>query len=238
MNALSGKMVKIFFVVGTHTGIGKTIFSALLTRKLKAVYVKPVETGGKTPEDTTFVGKAGAYKSINIYHFQRPISPHIAGEFDLKKILRKIREIINTFSPKRPVVVESAGGLMTPLRANYTWLDFAKDLQKIEKTHVILVAGNYLGVLNHILLTFSALEKEGIEPIGFVLNSFERESHISQKLQEEAVKKLRFRFFGKKIGDYYLGKIPFMNGIEKKLIDGRKIKKADDIIHRLIGRIV
>ncbi len=228
----------MIFVVGTHTGIGKTIFSALLTRKLKAVYVKPVETGGRIPEDTTFVGKAGAYKSINIYHFRRPISPHIAGEFDLKKILRKIREIVVTFSPKRPVVVESAGGLMTPLRENYTWLDFAKDLQKIGETHVILVAGNYLGVLNHLLLTFSALEKEGVEPVGFVLNSFERESHISQKLQEKAVRKLQFKFFGRrKIGDFYLGKIPFVDEVEKKLIDGRKIKKADDIIDRLIERI-
>lgn len=278
---------KIIFVVGTHTGIGKTIFSALLAKELNAIYVKPVETGGDFPEDTTLVKRSGALMALNFYHFKNPVSPHIAGNFSVKVILKKIEKILKSesdfevgensevdggetgfggeksevekigiekgvkerkrknevqkeksgFGGRKILIVESAGGVMTPLRSDYTWLDFAQDLQKIEKTDVIVVAGNYLGVLNHIILTFNALERRGIKPLGFVLNSFERESHISQRLQEEGIKKLRFKFFGEKITNFYLGKIPFIPDIKRKLTSYKSIDEVGEVIKKVKIRI-
>jgi dethiobiotin synthetase len=67
--------------------------------------------------------------------------------------------------------VEGAGGWEVPLAANYRISDLAADL----KLPVILVAGNKLGALNHIILTVNAIRARGLTCAGIILNQLEDE---------------------------------------------------------------
>jgi dethiobiotin synthetase len=69
------------------------------------------------------------------------------------------------------VLVEGAGGWEVPLAANYRVSDLAADL----KLPVILVAGNKLGALNHIILTVNAIRAKRLICAGIILNQLEDE---------------------------------------------------------------
>ncbi len=66
----------------------------------------------------------------------------------------------------RPLVVETAGGLLVPLRRD--WLQI-EQLQ-VWQLPVLLVARSGLGTLNHTLLSLEALQRRAIAVLGLVLN--------------------------------------------------------------------
>ena len=67
------------------------------------------------------------------------------------------------------LVIEGAGGVLVPLNNEDTILD----LIKILETPVVIVTKNYLGSLNHTLLTVSALRNKNIPIIGLIFNGKE-----------------------------------------------------------------
>jgi dethiobiotin synthetase len=69
-------------------------------------------------------------------------------------------------SAHRQVFVEGVGGWEVPLLAGYRVSDFACDLG----LPVVVVAGNRLGVLNHLLLTVDAIRARGLTCAGVILN--------------------------------------------------------------------
>ncbi|HXB11428.1 MAG TPA: ATP-dependent dethiobiotin synthetase BioD, partial [Bacteroidia bacterium] len=77
------------------------------------------------------------------------------------------------------LIIEGAGGLMVPLNYKETMLD----LIKILNAEVILVVRNYLGSINHTLLSVSALNNAGIKVAGIVY------SGISNPASEKAIAK-------------------------------------------------
>ena len=156
-----------FIICGTGTDVGKTIVSALFVQGLNAVYWKPVQSGLSDGGDT------GRIKEIlNIskdrwipekYKFKAPVSPHWAAE--------KEQKTINPFEltiPKinKPLIIETAGGLMVPLNRNWLQIDQLKEWNK----PVILVSRTELGTLNHTLLSIEALRSRGIPLLGIFLN--------------------------------------------------------------------
>lgn len=154
-------------ICGTDTDVGKTVVSALVVQGLGATYWKPVQSGLEGGGDS---GRLQALLQLpatrllpEAYRLQTPVSPHWAAE--LEGI---------TIEPARlalpavagALVVETAGGLLVPLRRD--WLQI--DQLAAWGLPVLLVARSGLGTLNHTLLSVQALRQRSIPLLGLVLN--------------------------------------------------------------------
>lgn len=75
-------------------------------------------------------------------------------------------------------MIEGAGGLLVPLNEK----QFVVDLVIALKAKVILVSRNYLGSINHSLLTAEACKHRGIDVVGWIFNDqfMEYENEIVQ----------------------------------------------------------
>jgi dethiobiotin synthetase len=153
-------------IVGTDTDVGKTVVSALVVQGLVAHYWKPVQSGLEGPTDSDRVRALIALPANRLlpeaYRLTAPVSPHWAAERDGVNIDPERLAL----PPVSPLVVETAGGLLVPLR---------RDLLQIEqiarwKLPVLLVARSGLGTLNHTLLSLEALRARAIPVLGLVLN--------------------------------------------------------------------
>lgn len=155
------------FMSGIHTGIGKTIASAVVARALNAEYWKPVQTG--TDSDTQTVRDlAGVRCYPEAYRFPLPVSPHLAAEKAGSAIkLAHIQSAAPDLSLRGPhtLVVEGAGGVLSPLSRE----DFVIDIARALGVPTILVTTQYLGSLNHTYLSLEAIRSRGIPLLGVIL---------------------------------------------------------------------
>jgi dethiobiotin synthetase len=161
-------MEKIF-VTGIGTGIGKTFVSAIVAKALGADYWKPIQAGFEDGTDSEWVSQwlkdSGSVVHPEVYRLAKPASPHIAAReegitIDIQNICQHIPNI------NRTLLIEGAGGLLVPLN-NTT---FVADLIKALNAKVILVSRNYLGSINHSLLTARVCRDMQIPVIGWVFN--------------------------------------------------------------------
>lgn len=152
-------------IAGIGTEVGKTLISAIVTKALNATYWKPVQTGflnGEGDRDSKTVQLWTQCKvHPEMYLFQQPLSPHIAAKIDGDKI-----EIQRLQIPDLPanLVIETAGGLMVPLNDT----DLSIDLLQQWKLPVILTVRQYLGNINHTLLSVEALRSRNIPILGII----------------------------------------------------------------------
>jgi dethiobiotin synthetase len=171
------KSAKIIFVTGTDTGVGKTLFTALLLRHLRArgvraLAMKPFCSGGRGDARLLQSLQRGELSDdqMNPFYFSAPLAPLAAaprgGAVRLGDALRKVRQVAGKCDQ---LVIEGSGGLLTPLGPGYTFADIITKLP----CRVIIVARNSLGTINHTLLTVAALEGAGIrrQRLGIVLMS-------------------------------------------------------------------
>ena len=159
----------IFFITGIGTGIGKTLVSAILAEALDADYWKPVQAGLEGETDSEWVKKnihnGHARVHPELYRLHKPASPHIAAREEGKRI--SIGEICNSVPQiKHNLIVEGAGGLMVPLNDT----EFIADLVQPLGAKVILVSRNYLGSINHSLLTAYLAKEKKLPVLGWVFN--------------------------------------------------------------------
>jgi len=161
------------FVVGTDTGVGKTVVSALLLRAARArgraAYWKPVQTGDESDRDAV-LSLAGAPDHEGLpcaWQFPLPASPHeaaaAAGQtIDPRRIHEGLRGLRRTLRGTR-LIVELAGGLLVPYRSEPELVTQADWLAEAA-VPLVLVARSGLGTLNHTLLTLEALRARHLEP--------------------------------------------------------------------------
>jgi dethiobiotin synthetase len=156
-------MTSQIIVVGTDTGIGKTVFSAALAGALGAVYWKPVQSGLVEETDTQTVLRLSGLSPDNViaerYRLKTPVSPHLAAEID--GITIDVESLVLP-ETERPLVVEAAGGLLVPLTRHITYID----LMARWGAPVVLCARTSLGTINHSLLSIEALRSRGIPLLG------------------------------------------------------------------------
>jgi len=165
-------MTNRIFITGIGTGVGKTITSAVITESLQADYWKPVQTGLTEGTDTNTI-KSLLSNPVTKCHkeaycLKEPASPHLAARMEGVNInVKRITEIADTYQPaNRPFIIEGAGGLMVPITETVFTIDLIHQL----KASVIIVAGNYLGSINHSLLTAKVLQQSGIPVLGWVFS--------------------------------------------------------------------
>lgn len=160
------------FITGIGTGVGKTIISAILVEKLKADYWKPIQSGDLDNSDTLLV-KSLITNTVTKFHpetyrLTQPFSPHKSAaldgiEIDPAKIV--IPETDNQ------LIIEGAGGLMVPLNDHFFMIDLIRQLD----AEVILVTKNYLGSINHTLLSIEILKSRGLKLNALVFNGLRDE---------------------------------------------------------------
>jgi dethiobiotin synthetase len=154
-------------ICGTDTDVGKTVVSALVVQGLGAHYWKPVQSGleggGDSGRLQALLQLPAARLLPEAYRLETPVSPHWAAELEgitidpARLALPAVAE---------PLVVETAGGLLVPLRRD--WLQI--DQIAAWGLPVLLVARSGLGTLNHTLLSVEALRQRSIPLLGLVLN--------------------------------------------------------------------
>lgn len=164
------------FVVGTDTGIGKTVVAAVLVRAARrrgpVRYWKPVQTGDDC--DTTTVRDLSGAEPHELlrpaWALPLPASPHEAAadagvEIDPQPIVQGLTSL-RRLVPEAPHVVEFAGGLLVP----YTDEGFTQaDWLAQAGLPCVLVARAGLGTLNHTLLSLEALRARHVEPRALIL---------------------------------------------------------------------
>ena len=176
-----------YFVTGIGTGIGKTLVSAILTEKLKADYWKPIQSGDlDTSDSITINGLISNPQTVihpESYRLTQPLSPHLSARLDGVNIdLDKI----NTPLTDNDLIIEGAGGLMVPLNEDELIIDLIKKLE----VEVILVSQNYLGSINHTLLSVNLLKQYEIPIKGIIFNGEENTETERYILQYAKIKKL------------------------------------------------
>jgi dethiobiotin synthetase len=172
------------FVTGIGTDVGKTIVSAILAEALQADYWKPVQAGINGGTDSEWVKTMLTNTNSRIipetYRLDMAASPHIAARSEGKSIrLGVISEYFSIIAPANNLlVIEGAGGLMVPLNEN----EFVYDLIRSLNARVILVSRNYLGSINHSLLTAAVCRTYQLDVLGWVFNDqyLDYESEIAQ----------------------------------------------------------
>jgi len=173
---------RIFFVSGIDTGIGKTLISAILTEAIQADYHKMIQAGIEE-RDIDFIKSMISNSTSKIHKesvlLKAPMSPHAAAKLENKTIESNHLTYPNTDNDN--LIIEGAGGLMVPYNNNETFVDWLKLHPKIE---VILVSKNYLGSINHTMLTLEVLKQNNINVFGIIFNgpiNLETESVILEK---------------------------------------------------------
>lgn len=158
---------RLLFITGIGTGIGKTIVSAVLVEKLKADYWKPVQSGDLDNSDTITVKSLISNSKTTFfdeaYRLTQPFSPHKSAAIDGITINPENIVLPQT---NNILVIEGAGGLMVPLNTDFLMIDLIRQLGAT----VVLVSQNYLGSINHTLLSAYALKKENIPVRGIIFN--------------------------------------------------------------------
>ena len=156
-----------YIIAGIGTEIGKTVVSAILSKALNAGYWKPIQSGNVEDGDSNHVNHWVNNENLTIfpstYELSQPLSPHTAAEIDGVEIDLEKFQIPQT---DEPLIIELAGGIMVPLNSKKTNLDLIKKFM----LPVILVSKNYLGSINHTLLTFEQLKAHQIPIKGIVFN--------------------------------------------------------------------
>lgn len=220
---------RTIFITGTDTSVGKTAVTALLlahaqANGLNVRALKPFSTGGGA--DEALLGSLQKSSlNINFFHFPEPISPWTAAKAHNSRITLQeaLPPILEHRAHCELLLVEGAGGLLTPLGEKFTAADLILELG----AEAIVVAANRLGVLNHTLLTVEALQRRGIESVRVALVG-----HADL----DASRKSNFTDLSELLAGVPVVRIPFLENYrtEADFIRGAA-RTIEDGLARLIG---
>jgi len=164
-------------VVGTGTDVGKTHVTVCLlaharARGFRARGYKPVATGviGRCEDAEQHARAAGAPYESPSFAYRRPVSPHLAAReqgtpIDLDVVQRRSDELS---VGQEVLIVETAGGLFSPLSDRLTNADLATHLAP---ALVLLVAPDRLGVLHDVGATLDAARARALRVSAVVLST-------------------------------------------------------------------
>ena len=176
-----GRSVNSVFVTGTDTDIGKTFVAAGLAallrgRGLDVGVMKPYSAGTRegrghpSADAHVLAGAAGvdAGEDINPVHQDLAAPPYAdyletGQRQDPARVVERYRSLARLHEV---MVVEGMGGLMVPILADYFMADLARDMG----LPVLVVAGNRVGSINHVVMTVNSCRSRGARVLGIVLN--------------------------------------------------------------------
>lgn len=162
--------MKPIFIIATNTNVGKTYTTLKLIDEfadagLRPVVFKPIETGVELmPIDAlALLKKAQSVNAelstltpydITSYTFSLPAAPYVADKERSIDILKIKNDLLRLSKLGDIVLVEGAGGLMTPITKEFKMID----LIELFDAHTLLVTSSRLGSINDTLLSIEALQ--------------------------------------------------------------------------------
>lgn len=191
---------KRYIVSGIDTGAGKTVVSAVLCEALQANYWKPVQAGDLDASDSITVRQLISEELVcfpEAQQLQFPMSPNLSAEKEGFVIDPSTWEVPQS---DRSLIIEGAGGLLVPINDELLLIDVFKQFD----APIILVSKNYLGSINHTLLSVQAIRNAGLELAGIIFNG-EADEAIERSILTHA--KTQF-----------LGRIEVLNELNKSAI--------------------
>ncbi|MBI3434350.1 MAG: dethiobiotin synthase [Proteobacteria bacterium] len=192
------------FITATGTDIGKTFVACGIIRGLvatgrRATVFKPVVSGfnpeGAAASDPGRLLRAGgvepsleAIAAIAPWRLRAPLAPDMAAAregrtIDFDALLRYCRQGLSQSADV--TVIEGVGGVMVPLTARHTVLDWMSELG----LPLVLVAGSYLGSISHTLTALDVLARRRLEVMALVLS---QSANATVELEETAETLRRF----------------------------------------------
>jgi len=172
------------FITGTDTGVGKTHVTCLIARQIirsghRVAAYKPV-CSGVIPSSLAFsprwddlerlqdaTGRRYPDAVVCPQRFLAPLAPPIAARKEGKTVnFGQLIDGVNPFVEIDLLLIEGAGGWLSPLAESQTNADFAVALQ----CPVLIVARTGLGTINHSLLTIESIRSRGLPIAGVVMS--------------------------------------------------------------------
>ena len=178
-----------YFVTSTGTDIGKTFITAGLIRTLRRAgrnvgALKPVVSGYdssvvETSDPAVLLKALGRTVSadeitaIAPWRFRAPLSPDLAAAresrgIDFDELLSFSRNAIA--SVDGVLFIEGVGGIMVPLDASHTVLDWMAALG----IPLLLAVGGYLGTISHTLTAYDVLMARKLKVTAVIVSESER----------------------------------------------------------------
>lgn len=171
------------FVTSSGTDIGKTFVTLRLIQELTAAglrtrALKPVASGftaaTAVDSDSSALLRAQGLEPTNAnldlispWRFAAPLSPDMAAAREQRSIpFGALIDFCRAPSGADVTLIEGIGGVMVPLDAEHTVLDWIVALG----SPALLVVGSYLGTLSHSLTAAAALRARGATLAGIVVN--------------------------------------------------------------------
>jgi dethiobiotin synthetase len=225
-----------FFILGTDTGVGKTVvaqhlLSVLNAKNCATIGLKPIASGAKATieglrnEDALYLQKTASiflpYAQVNPFCFKEAIAPHIAAERENRRltvslVIAACQQALNY--PAEYRVIEGVGGICVPLNDKESF----SDLVQAMGFPIILVVGLRLGCLNQALLTWKYLERRNLQVVGWLANQVDPHMECVEQ---------NIKFLKSVLSFPYLGFFPYSKQIDlglssslidyKTLLDGR-----------------
>jgi dethiobiotin synthetase len=223
---------RIVLVTANDTGVGKTVLTSLLTRRLvdpggqRVAALKPVCSGGRGDAVRLRMAlrKSVALEAINPWHFKTPIAPTLAARKEGKRLRLEsmIAFIRGAAAGCDLLLVEGAGGLLSPMGEDFTSLELIGQLRAIP----IVVCPNRLGAVNQVALVLAALPSQVRRKAVVVLMETRR-----QELAAETNAKLIRKFTGTQPIEF--PRVPRPDDLTGSLRNAAVRRAVDVVIRRL-----
>ncbi|GJE56469.1 MULTISPECIES: dethiobiotin synthase [Methylobacterium] len=172
---------RALFIAGSGTEIGKTYVTAALARRLRGqgravLALKPLASGVPPLDDPAFAETDTALllaaqglpvtpatvEACSPWRFAAPLAPDQAAACEGRTLglddLVAWCEAQRAAHPEPTLLIEGVGGLMSPVTADATGLDWLKRLG----LPALLVSGSYLGAISHALTAIETLRAHGV----------------------------------------------------------------------------
>lgn len=173
------------FIIGTDTEVGKTFVACRLAELLDEIGMrvgvyKPVASGSveMSPSDAELL-RVAANQDCDLEHvcpqqFAASVAPPIAAAMEGREVDEGLLLTGANWWLGRCdlLIVEGAGGALSPLSSRLTVLDLAVQFGY----PMLLVVADRLGAVNHTLLTLEAAHKRGLRVEAIVLNQLPNSS--------------------------------------------------------------
>jgi dethiobiotin synthetase len=191
--------VRGLFVTGTDTGAGKTIVAAALIAAMVAAGEtvrahKPAVTGLDQPpgpwlRDHELLAAVSGMSPEQVapLRYGPAVSPQLAAELagepiDPQSLMRAARAA----GKQELLIVEGAGGLLSPLADDYTVCDLAVALE----LPLLIAARPGLGTINHSLLTLRAARAAGLRVRAVVLTPWPADPSDLERSNHDAIARM------------------------------------------------
>ncbi|WP_421737643.1 dethiobiotin synthase [Caulobacter sp.] len=175
--------MKSLFVAGTGTDIGKTHVACALLRSALAEGLtvdafKPV-VSGFDPDDAAAsdparlaeaLGEPDALTRISPRRYRAPLAANLAARLEGQTLL--LTDLVADCQARLGrenrdlLLIEGAGGVMSPLTDDATNLDLMVALG----LPVLLVAGSYLGTVSHVLTALEVIRSRNLTVAAIVMS--------------------------------------------------------------------